>query len=414
MKTENKQKKNKTNSVFPPAHTPSLSLSLSRFGFRSGFHRYNLKRRVAGLGPVTKEWFELHRDKLLSAASANTNKEDVTYFDPLSRKSFNSESKYLEFTKSNKYKKLVKANGGVKPEPVLKPKQQSQSTSSSSDVAMRDGRNHHKEGGEGEAEGEAEGNDDGGDSDSDSWETASEDEEGEGEPWDVCVSLFDNHVSKTVEDNIEYMYKNFGFSIPDVENLCDPEGLIEYLGAKVSQGHIPLYSSGLDADAKTFGSLHAVQRHMVDTGKTRMIYDDNEEEYEDFYDYSKEEAEVAERMESLQLSESSSSHVAVTNGYELFLPSKNGQSSQKVLGSRNLAKYYKQSHRPAEQRQSVLVNRIVARYKVLGLLQQQQEFKQIAAMNDSENKRRQNYDDVKLHSGIQNAVINKLPRNVPY
>ena len=53
---------------------------------------------------MTKEWFELHRDKLLSAASATKQDKDVSYFDPLSRKTFNSESKYNEFTNSNKYK----------------------------------------------------------------------------------------------------------------------------------------------------------------------------------------------------------------------------------------------------------------------------------------------------------------------
>ena len=34
--------------------------------------------------------------------------------------------------------------------------------------------------------------------------------------------------------------------------------------------------------AKTMRSAHAVQRHMVDTGRTRMLYEGNEEEYEDF------------------------------------------------------------------------------------------------------------------------------------
>ena len=85
--------------------------------YRSAFHRYNLKRRVAGLGPVTKEWFELHRDKLLSAQSATKNDKDVVYFDPLSRKTFNSESKYNEFTNSNKYKvggKTIAQRNGTK------------------------------------------------------------------------------------------------------------------------------------------------------------------------------------------------------------------------------------------------------------------------------------------------------------
>jgi len=305
--------------------------------------------------------------------------------------------------------KLVKANGGVRPEAVLKTKQRNPAPA---DEAGRQADGESTDGAESSAmrvEAQERGEEE---EHSDSWETASEDEE-DFEPWDPCVSLFDNHKSKNVEDNIEYMWKNFGFSIPDVEYLADPEGLIVYLGAKVGQGFIPLYSSGLDPEAKTFGSVHAVQRHMVDTGKTRMLYEDNEEEYEDFYDYSAMEAALEERMGSLQLAESSSvGQVAVSNGYELFLPKK-GKTS-KVLGSRSLSKYYKQSHRPLDQRQSVLANKIVARYRMLGLLKHEDAIKNLAVMNDSENKRRDHQMELKLHSGIQNAVINKLPRNVPY
>jgi hypothetical protein len=58
-----------------------------------------------------------------------------------------------------------------------------------------------------------------------------------------------------------------------------------YLGAKLQYGRIPLYESGHDAEAKQFRSLHAVQRHMVDTGRCRMAYSGDVEEYEDFYTY---------------------------------------------------------------------------------------------------------------------------------
>lgn len=58
--------------------------------------------------------------------------------------------------------------------------------------------------------------------------------------------------------------------------------------------------------------------------------------------------------------------VATSNGYELILP-KGNNATRKVLGSRDLAKYYKQKPKPQEQRQSVLVNRIVSRYVLLAL-----------------------------------------------
>ncbi len=66
-------------------------------------------------------------------------------------------------------------------------------------------------------------------------------------------------------------------------------------GQKLQYGHVPLYASGDDANAKSFRSLHAVQRHMVDAGKCKMLYDGNEEEYAEFYDY--EETNEEEMMD---------------------------------------------------------------------------------------------------------------------
>lgn len=73
------------------------------------------------------------------------------------------------------------------------------------------------------------------------WETASDEDETEAregdsgaaapetEEWDTCRSLFDNKVSAGMEANLEYMWKNFGFYLPDSQFLEDPEGLIRYL-----------------------------------------------------------------------------------------------------------------------------------------------------------------------------------------
>ncbi len=62
-------------------------------------------------------------------------------------------------------------------------------------------------------------------------------------------------------------------------------------GAKLQYGRVPLYVSGEDASARQFPSLHAVQRHMADTGRFKMAWEDNEEEYADFYDFGDEDME---------------------------------------------------------------------------------------------------------------------------
>jgi pre-60S factor REI1 len=65
----------------------------------------------------------------------------------------------------------------------------------------------------------------------------------------------------------------------------------------------------------------------------------------------------------------SSGAAAAAGGWELAIPG-GGQgsgSSGKVLGSRDLARYYKQRPKPQETRRSVIVNTIIAQYRALGL-----------------------------------------------
>lgn len=62
---------------------------------------------------------------------------------------------------------------------------------------------------------------------------------------------------------------------------------------KLQYGHVPLYVRGDDTKSKQFTTLHGVQRHMVDANKCKMVFDDNEEEYVEFYDWSKLEDEMA-------------------------------------------------------------------------------------------------------------------------
>ena len=38
--------------------------------YRSDFHRYNLKRKVSGLPPVTREWFEARKAQLVNSDAA--------------------------------------------------------------------------------------------------------------------------------------------------------------------------------------------------------------------------------------------------------------------------------------------------------------------------------------------------------
>lgn len=58
------------------------------------------------------------------------------------------------------------------------------------------------------------------------------------EEWDVRRSLFDNHMSDSLETNLDYMFKKFGFYLPDAEYLSDPEGLVKYLVRPLTNDHL--------------------------------------------------------------------------------------------------------------------------------------------------------------------------------
>lgn len=59
---------------------------------------------------------------------------------------------------------------------------------------------------------------------------------------------------------MHHMTVAHSFFIPDIEFLVDVEGLIQYLGEKISIGNVCLYCNGR---GKGFHTLEAVQKHMV-------------------------------------------------------------------------------------------------------------------------------------------------------
>ncbi len=129
---------------------------------------------------------------------------------------------------------------------------------------------------------------------------------------------------------------------------------------------MPLYARGDDARGKQFRSLHAVQRHMVDTCQCKMAYDDNEEEYDEFYDYSMgEEGEGGDEGGDEGALVVGGGPVAVAAaGFELVVGGggEDGMAGGKVLGNREFARYYRQRHRPEDERRSVVVNTMLARW----------------------------------------------------
>ncbi|KAL3137679.1 hypothetical protein ABBQ38_004953 [Trebouxia sp. C0009 RCD-2024] len=443
--------------------------------YKSDFHKYNLKRKVAGLPPVTKEWFDARREQL--SITATVGPVQKFWYDPLTKKKFNSENTYVAHVNSKKYKDLVRKTGQEAPAPVVTMRRADAAGAASAtaakpavkpayNMAIPNGVQPQKAETPASPTDAAMADDSASEADSAGWETASDNETdsvsaqapssrrtsaGEAarlkqstsasssgphamdtsttarvddasasgttpeatsstqdfEEWDVCRSLFDNHVSASLEANLEYMYKHFGFYLPDADYLSDPAGLIKYLGLKLQYGHVPLYVHGDDSKSKQFTSLHGVQRHMVDANKCKMAFDDNEEEYLEFYDWSKLEDELTDK----QLAVSETGESAASLGYELEVAGDaEAGSSSKVLGSREFARYYKQHHKPADTRTSVVINTVVAKYRALGVGTSQPEDAEVKRVQ----KLQKRFDRLHLNTAMRSNVIRNLPNNVPY
>jgi len=253
---------------------------LQREHYKSDWHRYNLKRKIVQLPPVTVENFA-ERVAAQEALQADSNK-DTSQYCTICKKSFGNEKAFQSHVISKKHAAMVKevslqdstspgkssevpskelkSNKGSVEEGV---KAGSSSSSSKSPVAGKKllpqspgpimkaafiGKGNRL-GSAKEAEAEVM-ELDGDDDDDDSWE------EIEGTPIPVTNCLFCHHESRDIESNLEHMSHSHSFFIPDMEYCMDIEGLMEYLGSKVGEGMMCLWCN---EKGRQFYDVQAVQ-----------------------------------------------------------------------------------------------------------------------------------------------------------
>jgi pre-60S factor REI1 len=99
--------------------------------------------------------------------------------------------------------------------------------------------------------------------------------------------LFDKHMSPSLEANVERMQRKYGFFVPDQEYLVDKEGLVGYCHEKIKLGHVCLYCQ------RVFSTYTGCQKHMISTRHTKIRYERgiDLEEFDPFYDFSEADAE---------------------------------------------------------------------------------------------------------------------------
>uniref|UniRef100_A0A090X9P5 Putative ribosome bioproteinsis protein n=1 Tax=Ixodes ricinus TaxID=34613 RepID=A0A090X9P5_IXORI len=255
---------------------------LQRSHYKCDWHRYNLKRKVAALPPVTAEEFQ-RRVLALSASEATP---DCSYCQECG-KQFATRKSYENHAKSKKHQEAVLKFHARDHEPEA----------AKSPPLPTDGKSN---------------GDDGSDDDDSDWESV--DEEQDRIPPNCC--LFCDHQSTNCESNVEHMTTAHSFFIPDAEYLVDLEGLLTYLGYKVGVGKACLWCR----HQRSYGTLRAVQQHMADRGRLqdgpRMALTASLE-YADFYDYSPTLPGVLRRTPTNEVDVP----VLEGDGWQLVLPS---------------------------------------------------------------------------------------------
>lgn len=151
----------------------------------------------------------------------------------------------------------------------------------------------------------------------------------------------------TVENCTIHMHKKHGFFIPDIEYLKDPKGFITYLGLKVRRDYMCLYCNDR---CRPFSSLEAVRKHMDAKNHCKVHYgdggDDEEAELEEFYDYSSSYVDTTGKQ--LVSSGDFNNNVELgSGGSELIITTRtDDRLSVKSIGSREFLRYYRQKPKP--------------------------------------------------------------------
>lgn len=395
--------------------------SEQKFHYKSEWHRYNLKRKIAGVPGVTEALF-LARQTALAEEKKKSNETPMLYTCGLCGKGYRSSKAHAQHLKSKSH--IMRASQGensqnednaiIKPlirrVPVRPPPEKNADTEESEESEWE------------EVDSDEDMIEEAGDSltsmkmNDDSAPAADIDDEKDGfEELDPTCCFMCDLECDTIQNCIVHMHKKHGFFIPDIEYLKDPKGLLTYLGLKVKRDLLCLYCN---ERCHPFSSLEAVRKHMEAKGHCKVRYgdggDDEEVELEEFYDYSSSYMDEDGKQLVAMNNDGANSVELGSGGSEIVIRSRtqNGVSS-KTLGSREFLRYYKQKPRPAPANGLAISIALASSYKSLGLATVQSKERTIR-MKVMKQMSRSGVEAMRTKIGMKNNVIFNLPKNVPH
>lgn len=228
--------------------------------YKSDWHKYNLKRREAGLQLVEEKEFQMRLEAALAMRKEKEKKNGTDHI-----KNINS--------KKNKKKQMLnKAKNETKNNDVG-------ASSSSADAEMASEEKASQEAPKPRI-------------------PAALAESQENPEIDPKQCLFDQHISNSLKENMHYMQQKFGFFLPDKEFLVDAEGLLGYCHEKIKLGHYCLYCN------QVFPTWQGCQQHMIDKQHCKIRYEKGFwDELDPFYDFSSEDNDFVAKIENNKIAE---------------------------------------------------------------------------------------------------------------
>ncbi|KII92336.1 hypothetical protein PLICRDRAFT_468067 [Plicaturopsis crispa FD-325 SS-3] len=251
-----------------------------RVHYRSDHHRYNMKRRVASLPPVSVVVFnqkvlERRAETAIMASAKDTTCE-------ICNKTYTTENAYRSHVNSKKHREneiKAAARPGIQTnaEPAAEETVPSHPVRPDSPPAETEAPSAPHKPFTLSAD-----------------DDASEDEINQTIDEKIAAArsrlsptncLFCPQTFSTLDDNLTHMSTVHSFFIPDADYLVDITGLITYLGEKIAVGNVCIHCNG---KGREFRTLEAVRKHMLDKGHCKIAYDAENDKLEisDFYDFS--------------------------------------------------------------------------------------------------------------------------------
>ncbi|KKA29832.1 hypothetical protein TD95_000421 [Thielaviopsis punctulata] len=255
------------------------AIDLQKGHMRSDWHRYNLKRRVAGLPPVSAENFS---EKVLQARAASTAEAEKAYFERFCdscQKNYSSENSYNNHLHSSKHKQNVIRRGAVKPDALEESTVASSTFSLGEPINAQNADSDHED--EVAVVADAVNKTTINEEAEDAEDEDEEDDEEEASTSPTLNCLFCNLVSTDMNANVQHMERTHGTVIPEKPYLVDLPGLLTHLHKRIQEDNACLVCFKVKSNA------FAVQTHMRDTSHCMIPFTTEEEQLDigDFYDF---------------------------------------------------------------------------------------------------------------------------------